>query len=60
MTIIYDMTTPKPIVIYYNEFLAATLETQGRVAEVRLAEAFNRLDSDGSGFICKEVSNKII
>ena len=47
-------------VIYYNEFLAATLETQGRVAEVRLAEAFNRLDSDGSGFICKEVSNKII
>ena len=47
-------------VIYYNEFLAATLETQGRIAEVRLAEAFDRLDSDGSGFIGKEVSHNFI
>lgn len=40
--------------IYYNEFLASTLESQGQLAELRLAEAFDRLDSDGSGFISKE------
>jgi len=39
--------------IHYTEFLAATLEAQGHIEEERLAEAFDRLDSDDSGFITK-------
>lgn len=38
----------------YCEFLAATIEAQGAISEERLAEAFDRLDSDDSGFISKE------
>jgi hypothetical protein len=34
--------------------LAATIEAQGAISEERLAEAFDRLDSDDSGFISKE------
>lgn len=37
--------------IRYTEFLAATIEAQGAISEERLAEAFDRLDSDDSGFI---------
>jgi len=37
--------------IKYTEFLAATIEITGLVTEDRLAEAFDRLDSDDSGFI---------
>jgi calcium-dependent protein kinase len=33
------------------EFLAATLEVKGCIEEERIAEAFDRLDSDDSGFI---------
>lgn len=40
--------------IRYTEFLAATIEAQGALSEERLAEAFDRLDSDDSGFISKE------
>lgn len=40
--------------IYYLEFLASTLEVHGRITEERLAEAFDRMDSDDSGFISKE------
>ena len=40
-------------VINYTEFLAAALETQGNIAEYRLAEAFDQMDSDDSGFISK-------
>eukprot|EP00520_Triparma_pacifica_P003563 CAMPEP_0118651952 /NCGR_PEP_ID=MMETSP0785-20121206/11057_1 /TAXON_ID=91992 /ORGANISM="Bolidomonas pacifica, Strain CCMP 1866" /LENGTH=509 /DNA_ID=CAMNT_0006544433 /DNA_START=26 /DNA_END=1551 /DNA_ORIENTATION=+ len=39
--------------IHYTEFLAATLETHGHIEEERLAEAFDRLDSDDSGYITK-------
>lgn len=39
--------------IHYTEFLAATLEAHGHIEEERLAEAFDRLDSDDSGFITK-------
>ena len=35
----------------YTEFLAATIQTTGLVTEERVAEAFDRLDSDDSGFI---------
>jgi EF-hand domain pair len=37
--------------IRYTEFLAATIEAQGAISEERLAEAFDRLDSDDSGYI---------
>ena len=38
----------------YTEFIAASLEAQGHIEEERVAEAFDRLDSDDSGFISKE------
>jgi len=37
--------------INYYEFLAATIESHGYINEERLAEAFDRLDSDDSGYI---------
>ena len=37
--------------IRYTEFLAATIEARGAISEERLAEAFDRLDSDDSGYI---------
>jgi hypothetical protein len=33
--------------------LAATIEAHGYISEDRIAEAFDRLDSDGTGFISK-------
>jgi hypothetical protein len=41
-------------VINYTEFLAAALETQGTIAEYRLAEAFDLMDVDDSGYISRE------
>ena len=41
-------------VIHYTEFLGATLESRGRIEQRRLAEAFDRMDSDDSGFITKK------
>jgi calcium-dependent protein kinase len=40
--------------VMYTEFIAATLEAQGQVDEERIAEAFERLDIDHSGFISKK------
>jgi calcium-dependent protein kinase len=40
--------------VMYTEFIAATLEAQGQVEEERIAEAFDRLDVDNSGYISKE------
>eukprot|EP00559_Dactyliosolen_fragilissimus_P001311 CAMPEP_0184866690 /NCGR_PEP_ID=MMETSP0580-20130426/23314_1 /TAXON_ID=1118495 /ORGANISM="Dactyliosolen fragilissimus" /LENGTH=497 /DNA_ID=CAMNT_0027366505 /DNA_START=167 /DNA_END=1660 /DNA_ORIENTATION=- len=40
--------------INYTEFLAATLDTHGRIEEERLANAFDRLDSDDTGFISEK------
>jgi calcium-dependent protein kinase len=37
--------------IRYTEFLAATIEVHGAIDEERLAEAFDRLDCDDSGYI---------
>lgn len=37
--------------IKYTEFLAATIESTDIVTEERIAEAFDRLDSDDSGYI---------
>ena len=35
----------------YSEFLAATIEAHGSIEEDRIAEAFDRLDSDDTGYI---------
>ena len=35
----------------YTEFLAATLEAHGYIEEERVANAFDRLDSDDSGML---------
>jgi hypothetical protein len=37
--------------VHYIEFLAATIEAHGNLDEERIAEAFDRLDSDDSGVI---------
>merc|ERR1712161_102607 len=37
--------------IRYTEFLAATIQSQGDLSEERLAEAFDRFDTDDSGYI---------
>lgn len=49
-----NVDTNKDGYIYYTEFLAATLKTQGRIQEERLASAFERFDSDDTGFISRE------
>jgi calcium-dependent protein kinase len=36
--------------INYTEFLAATIEAQGYIEEDRIAEAFDRLDTDEVGY----------
>ena len=40
--------------IRYTEFIAATIEAHGAISESRLAEAFDRLDCDDSGYITPE------
>lgn len=40
--------------IRYTEFIAATIEAHGTIGEARLAEAFDHLDHDDSGFITAE------
>jgi calcium-dependent protein kinase len=37
--------------VYYTEFLAATVESNGSIDEEQLADAFDRLDSDSTGYI---------
>jgi len=39
--------------IHYNEFLAAVVESQGLITTEHFAEAFNRIDNDGKGYISK-------
>jgi calcium-dependent protein kinase len=40
--------------VHYTEFLAATIEAHGAIAEDRIAEAFDRIDSDDTGYITME------
>ena len=47
-------------VILYTEFIAATLEMRGQVEEKRLAQAFDLLDDDDTGFISKENLSKLL
>ena len=37
--------------VSYSEFLAATIETHGPIEENRIAEAFDRIDGDDTGYI---------
>ncbi|KAG7359172.1 protein kinase family protein [Nitzschia inconspicua] len=37
--------------VSYSEFLAATIEAHGTIAEERIAEAFDRLDEDDTGYV---------
>lgn len=46
--------------IQYTEFLAATLEARGYLEEERIAEAFQSIDRDGSGYIDREDLRKIL
>lgn len=46
--------------INFTEFLAACLESQGELAEYRIAEAFDLLDSDDSGFISRDNLRRIL
>jgi hypothetical protein len=47
-------------VINYTEFLAAALETQGTIEEYRLAEAFDLMDVDDSGYISRDNLKQIL
>ncbi len=40
--------------VSYTEFLAATIEAHGPIEEERIAEAFDRIDCDDSGFVTVE------
>mmetsp|Transcript_31900 Transcript_31900/g.69053 ORF Transcript_31900/g.69053 Transcript_31900/m.69053 type:complete len:545 (-) Transcript_31900:59-1693(-) len=46
--------------INYTEFLAATLEVHGHIEEDRLAEAFDRIDSDDTGYIGRDNLRSIL
>lgn len=37
--------------VHYCEFLAATMESHGAINEERIAEAFDRIDADDTGYI---------
>ena len=47
-------------VIMYTEFIASLLETKGRIDEAKLADAFDQLDTDNSGYISKADLKKIL
>jgi len=49
--IFQNLDTGKDGQIYYTEFLAATLEAHGRIVEETLADAFDRMDCDDTGYI---------
>jgi Ca2+-binding EF-hand superfamily protein len=44
----------------YTEFLAATLEAHGQIEEAQIADAFDQIDSDDTGFISRENLRKIL
>jgi len=46
--------------IHYHEFLAAVVESQGLVTMDNLADAFNRIDTDGKGYISKDDLKKLL
>ena len=47
-------------VLHYTEFLAATIESHGAISEEALSEAFDRIDSDDSGYISTQNLREIL
>jgi hypothetical protein len=46
--------------IMYTDFIAATIEAHGHIEEDRIAEAFDRLDNDETGFSKFVVSRFVV
>lgn len=46
--------------IMFTEFLAATIEAHGHIQEDRIAEAFDRLDADDTGFISRKNLREVL
>jgi hypothetical protein len=46
--------------IMYTEFLAATIEAHGHIEEDRVAEAFDRIDSDDTNYISKKNLREVL
>ncbi|KAL7553184.1 hypothetical protein ACHAWF_016443 [Thalassiosira exigua] len=46
--------------LHYTEFLAATIEAHGSISEEALSEAFDRIDSDDSGYISTQNLREIL
>lgn len=46
--------------LHYTEFIAATIEAQGSITEEALSEAFDRIDSDDSGYISAQNLREIL
>jgi hypothetical protein len=44
----------------YTEFIASLLETKGKMDEAKLADAFDQLDADHSGYISRADLKKIL
>lgn len=44
----------------YTEFIAAVLEARGNIEEEKIAEAFDRLDSDNTGYITAQNLCKLL
>lgn len=46
--------------IQYTEFLAATIEARGHIEEDRVAEAFDRIDADDTGYISRKNLREVL
>ena len=44
--------------VEYTEFIAATLEARGNIEEERIAEAFDTIDTNNTGYITPENLNQ--
>jgi calcium-dependent protein kinase len=53
-SIFYEMDLDSTGYLEYKDFIAAALDTRGRVETERIAEAFDRLDTDKKGAITKQ------
>lgn len=59
-TIFSSVDTNKNGRINYTEFLAATIEAYGNISEDRIAEAFDRMDADDTGYISKKDLKEVL
>jgi len=55
-----DLDVDETGLIHYTEFLASTVEAMGNIETEKLEEAFDRLDTDNSGFITIENLKEIL